>query len=114
MKNRILNLFPALMLLLFLTGCACEHEWIAADCVNAQVCTKCAEIGEPALGHDWTASTCTAPETVPAVLQLKVRLWATTGVMPPAPHRRPAPDAPKYRVKLLPTAMAIGHLEMSL
>lgn len=62
MKKRIWISFPILLLLLF-AGCACEHEWVAADCVNPQICAKCNESGEPALGHDWSEATCTTPET---------------------------------------------------
>lgn len=63
MKYRYFFLLPLLILLLVLTGCACEHEWVAADCINPQICTKCNESGEPALGHDWLDATCSAPET---------------------------------------------------
>lgn len=63
MKHRFLMLLPALLLLLTLSGCACSHEWIPADCLNPQVCAKCEETGEPALGHDWMDATCTAPQT---------------------------------------------------
>lgn len=57
-------LLPALILLLcMISGCACEHQWTEADCLNPQVCEKCEETGTPAFGHDWAGATCTAPET---------------------------------------------------
>lgn len=49
--------------LLFLVGCACEHEWVEATCTEPKTCNKCGEIeGEP-LEHDWKAATCTEPRT---------------------------------------------------
>lgn len=52
-----------LLVCLLLSGCACQHEWTDADCLNPQVCTKCEETAGEDLGHDWAAATCTAPET---------------------------------------------------
>lgn len=63
MKYRNIALGVILLAVLTLTGCACEHEWVAADCLNPQTCAKCNEVGEPALGHDWLDATCTVPET---------------------------------------------------
>lgn len=58
------SLFCLLLLLcLLLTGCTCEHEWTQADCTSAQICTKCQETGDPALGHHWLPADCTAAET---------------------------------------------------
>ena len=62
MKNRVWLVLPVLLAFL-LSGCSCTHEWTQADCLNPQTCTKCEEIGEPALGHDWFAATCDQPET---------------------------------------------------
>lgn len=63
MKHRCLALGLILLAVLTLTGCACEHDWMAADCVNPQTCAKCEEIGEVALGHDWHDVTCIVPRT---------------------------------------------------
>ena len=52
-----------LLVCLLLSGCACQHEWTDADCLNPQVCTKCEETAGEALGHDWAAATCIDPET---------------------------------------------------
>lgn len=62
MKRKLLT--TTLLLLAFLfSGCACQHEWTEADCLNPQVCTKCQETGTEALGHSWVEATCTAAET---------------------------------------------------
>ena len=63
MKKRIFIAVPYILTLCILSGCACQHEWADADCVNPQICTKCNETAGEALGHDWAAATCTAPET---------------------------------------------------
>lgn len=63
MKRKVFILMMAVLLVLLLTGCACSHEWTAADCEHAAVCTKCDEIGEAALGHDWVPASCAQPET---------------------------------------------------
>lgn len=63
MKHRFPLLFLLVLSLLLLNGCACAHEWLPADCLNPQICTKCEEIGEPALGHDWLNATCSASQT---------------------------------------------------
>jgi len=63
MKKRS-GLLAICLMLLVLTGCACKHEWTAADCLNPQVCAKCGEEGtERALGHDWAEATCQTPQT---------------------------------------------------
>lgn len=62
MKRKMLT--TTLLLLAFLfSGCACQHEWSEADCLNPQVCTKCQETGTEALGHSWVEATCTTAET---------------------------------------------------
>lgn len=48
---------------LLLTGCACEHRWMAADCLQPQICEECREVGAPALGHDWREATCEKSKT---------------------------------------------------
>lgn len=61
MKNRLFCLLLALVLLL--SGCACQHEWVDADCTSPQICTKCQETTGEALGHSWTEATCETPQT---------------------------------------------------
>lgn len=62
MKKKTL-IIMLVLLALVLSGCACEHEWADADCLNPQICRKCEETGAEALGHDWMAASCTAAET---------------------------------------------------
>lgn len=61
------NVFMLLLLVLacafVLAGCACEHEWVDADCLTAKTCAKCKEAEGDPLGHDWLDATCTAGET---------------------------------------------------
>ena len=61
MKHRFGILLPMLLILL-LSGCSCNHEWSDANCLNPQVCTKCGEAGQAALGHNWVDATCAEPE----------------------------------------------------
>ncbi len=51
---------------LFLAGCACEHQWKEADCVTPKTCTECEETEGEALGHKWVEATCTEPKTCDA------------------------------------------------
>lgn len=61
--KRFCLLIMIICLTLALTGCGeCDHQWTAADCLNAAVCEKCEEIGEGALGHDWEEPSCTSAE----------------------------------------------------
>ena len=56
----VLCLFICLSLL---AGCACEHTWVEADCVNARTCSACGETeGEP-LGHTWIDADCVTAKT---------------------------------------------------
>ena len=44
--------------------CTFGHKWGEdATCETPQICERCGEIGEPALGHDWIDATCTEPKT---------------------------------------------------
>ena len=61
--KRVLSLIMAVILMLALSGCACEHQWQSADCVNPRSCEKCGEVQGEALGHSFQAASCTAPET---------------------------------------------------
>lgn len=53
------------ILMLFLTGCECEHEWSDASCSEPQTCSLCGNTQGMALGHTvdkWVSvsdSTCT-------------------------------------------------------
>lgn len=62
MKKTILFLF-ALILILSLAGCECEHSWNEATCTEPRTCSKCGETeGEP-VDHDWLHATHDRPET---------------------------------------------------
>ena len=53
----------ALIFLLSLTGCGCEHEWIAATCTEAETCVLCGEVQGEKVDHIWADATCEAPQT---------------------------------------------------
>jgi len=61
MKKRVLILLLAVVCLLVLAGCECEHEWTAPDCVNPERCAKCGEYGAAPLGHTWIDPNCEDP-----------------------------------------------------
>ena len=61
--RKLCALLSVFLILLLLTGCACQHEWTLPDCHNPAVCTKCQETGAEALGHDWADATCQSPQT---------------------------------------------------
>ena len=63
MKKVISIVCTAALCVLLLAGCGCNHNWKAATCLDAQVCTLCQEVGEPAFGHNWQDATCEAPKT---------------------------------------------------
>lgn len=60
--KRFMIIALALVMLLALAGCACEHEWKDADCVTPKTCVKCEEIEGAPLGHTWSAATCVDPK----------------------------------------------------
>lgn len=58
------RVFPLLvMLCLLLTGCACKHVWVDADCVTPKTCSECQVTEGEALGHTYADATCEAPKT---------------------------------------------------
>ena len=60
--KKLLIIALALAMLLALAGCACEHEWMDADCVTPKTCANCSEIEGAPLGHTWSAATCVDPK----------------------------------------------------
>ncbi len=60
-KYTVILLALALMATLF-AGCGCKHEWIAANCENAQVCKLCGEVDGAPLGHKWEEADCESPK----------------------------------------------------
>lgn len=60
----LLRVVPLLvMLCLLLTGCACKHVWVDADCVTPKTCSECQVTEGEALGHTYADATCEAPKT---------------------------------------------------
>lgn len=60
-----ISLFFALILVLMLalTGCKCEHEWLEADCNTPMTCRLCKKTeGEPR-AHEFAEANCVTPET---------------------------------------------------
>lgn len=64
MKIRITALiFSVAMLVVLLTGCACQHEWTEATCLIPKTCNLCQETEGVALGHIWGDATYDTPKT---------------------------------------------------
>lgn len=63
MKRKILLGIVLGTILLFMTGCCIQHEWVAADCVEPQTCNKCGRTEGDALGHKWEEATCISAKT---------------------------------------------------
>lgn len=63
MKRKIILIALALVCLLVLAGCGCEHEWKDADCTTPKTCALCGETEGEALGHTWKDADCTTPKT---------------------------------------------------
>lgn len=58
MKQRLRLALLAMVCIVLLSGCKCQHEWVVADCVTPKTCSLCQETEGAALGHDWLAATC--------------------------------------------------------
>lgn len=63
MKRRLYILALALVCVLALAGCQCEHEWKDATCDTPKTCTLCDATEGAPLGHTWKAATCVAAKT---------------------------------------------------
>jgi hypothetical protein len=63
MKKKFLAVLLALVMVLLLTGCGCDHEWQEATCTTAKTCPLCGEVEGAPLGHVWQAVTCEHPKT---------------------------------------------------
>lgn len=61
MKKGLLLLIACILLLM--SGCGCEHEWIGGTCEEGYVCAKCDAAGPAAPGHTWQEATCELPQT---------------------------------------------------
>lgn len=64
-KLRLISaLLLLVMLLTALAGCACQHEWVEANCLNPKTCTRCgATEGEKNDEHQWEDATTVFPKT---------------------------------------------------
>ena len=63
MKKKLLTGMLAVVMVLLLTSCGCDHEWQAASCTTAKTCPVCGEIEGEALGHAWQEASCTTAKT---------------------------------------------------
>lgn len=52
-----------MVLILPLSGCGCEHEWLAATCSVAKTCQLCGKTEGDPLPHTWKEATCTETKT---------------------------------------------------
>lgn len=63
MKQRLYAAVLALIFVLVLAGCGCDHQWQDATCDAPRTCALCEKTeGEP-LGHSWQDATCSEPQT---------------------------------------------------
>ena len=64
-KLRLISaLLLLVMLLAALAGCACQHEWVEANCQNPKTCTRCGVTeGEKTDDHQWEDATTVFPKT---------------------------------------------------
>lgn len=64
MKKRITAILVAMLCMVLLTGCFCQHEtWNDATCDTPKTCADCGKTEGEALGHVWMAATCDTPKT---------------------------------------------------
>ena len=65
MKLRLFAALPAaIVLMMTLSGCDCQHQWQEANCVDPKICTICYQTqGKPNDDHRWKEATTDAPET---------------------------------------------------
>ncbi len=60
--KKILTVF-VILLILILSGCACKHQWVDANCTAPKTCSNCQETEDEPLGHNWLDATCTTAKT---------------------------------------------------
>lgn len=59
-----------LILCVLLTACGHEHQWQAATCSTAKICSTCGQTEGEALGHIWVDATCTEGKYCSVCLQV--------------------------------------------
>ena len=56
-------IFLVLLMILMLTGCGCEHQWVEGTCEAPEICSLCGKTrGEPT-EHYFREATCESPKT---------------------------------------------------
>ena len=63
MKRTYILLLSLLLLAALLSGCECDHQWVAADCVTPKTCEKCQITEGEAWGHTWQDASCESAKT---------------------------------------------------
>lgn len=63
MKRTYILLLSLLLLAALLSGCECDHQWVAADCVTPKTCEKCQIAEGEAWGHTWQDASCESAKT---------------------------------------------------
>lgn len=58
MRKEIAILAITSVLILCLSGCACEHQWKSATCTEPKKCLKCNKTEKEPLGHAWNKGIC--------------------------------------------------------
>lgn len=63
MKRHIYILILGMLCILILTGCQCRHDWLDANCTDAEACSLCGVRQGSPLGHTWRVADCVTPKT---------------------------------------------------
>ena len=63
MKKFLLICALVMVLILPLSGCGCDHEWLAATCSASKTCQLCDKTEGKPLPHTFEDATCTNPKT---------------------------------------------------
>ena len=63
MKRIWLTCALVMVLVLPLSGCGCDHEWLAATCSASKTCQLCGKTEGKPLSHTLQDATCTTPKT---------------------------------------------------
>ena len=59
--KKIIYSIICLLIILSLSGCGCEHEWLDATCETPRTCALCGDIEGKANDHEWKEATFTEP-----------------------------------------------------
>lgn len=61
--KKIISVFFIFVVLLCLSSCGHQHNWIDATCTSPKTCSECGKTEGEALGHNWIDATYDAPKT---------------------------------------------------